>query len=230
MTAPFDLPQSPGVSGEAALFQYLRPVFAKNRRGLRSRLHRGRSDPYPIPFASPGCGGPASAAGLSSSRKRCRQDPTLPRPCSTWRRRPGEDEVSWFQPNFSCFEQMLKKLGFRQVSLAGHHAGVVKPGGGRYKRAVILTPGVKALAARSTFSWRAREDSNPAFGSGSQTLYPAELRARFHHSSAKRTAQDCRRRLLPTALLLRDTRGAMQEAVIVESLRTPLAKSFRGGR
>ncbi len=51
--------------------------------------------------------------------------------------RPGQDDVSWFRPNFSCFEQILKKLGFRQVSLAAHHTGVIKPGGGRYKRAVI---------------------------------------------------------------------------------------------
>ncbi len=51
--------------------------------------------------------------------------------------RPGEDEVSWFRPNFSCFEQILKKLGFRQVSRVAHHTGVVKPGGAHYKRVVI---------------------------------------------------------------------------------------------
>ena len=50
---------------------------------------------------------------------------------------PGQDDVSWFWPNRSCFEQILKKLGFRQVSVVGHHRGVVKPGGGSYDRAII---------------------------------------------------------------------------------------------
>lgn len=49
----------------------------------------------------------------------------------------GQDEVSWFWPNRSCFEQILKKLGFRRVSLVASHTGVVKPGGGRYDRAII---------------------------------------------------------------------------------------------
>jgi tRNA (mo5U34)-methyltransferase len=50
---------------------------------------------------------------------------------------PGEDEVTWWWPNLPCFEQMLRKLGFREAALAGHHSGRVRPGGGAYKRAVI---------------------------------------------------------------------------------------------
>ena len=50
---------------------------------------------------------------------------------------PGQDAVSWFWPNLACFEQLLKKLGFQEVSLVGHHEGIVKPGGGHYKRAIL---------------------------------------------------------------------------------------------
>ena len=50
---------------------------------------------------------------------------------------PGKDEVSWWWPNQLCFEQMLRKLGFREAALVGYHTGRVRPGGGAYKRAVI---------------------------------------------------------------------------------------------
>ena len=50
---------------------------------------------------------------------------------------PGQDAVSWFWPNFACFEQLLKKLSFQKVSLVGHHEGIIKPGGGHYKRAIL---------------------------------------------------------------------------------------------
>src|SRR5262245_45907794 len=41
---------------------------------------------------------------------------------------PGKDEVSWWWPNQSCFEQMLRKLGFREAALVGYHSGRVRPG------------------------------------------------------------------------------------------------------
>ena len=50
---------------------------------------------------------------------------------------PGQDEVTWWWPNQECFEQMLRKLGFREATLVGYHTGRVRPGGGAYKRAVI---------------------------------------------------------------------------------------------
>jgi hypothetical protein len=50
---------------------------------------------------------------------------------------PGEDEVTWWWPNQQCFEQMLRKLGFREATKVGDHTGRVRPGGGAYKRAVI---------------------------------------------------------------------------------------------
>lgn len=51
--------------------------------------------------------------------------------------KPGEDEVSWWWPNRACFEQILRKLGFKEVGLAGYHTGQVRPGGSSFKRAVI---------------------------------------------------------------------------------------------
>ena len=50
---------------------------------------------------------------------------------------PGKDAVTWWWPNQLCFEQMLRKLGFREATLVGYHTGRVRPGGGAYKRAVI---------------------------------------------------------------------------------------------
>jgi SAM-dependent methyltransferase len=50
---------------------------------------------------------------------------------------PGMDEVSWWWPNYACFEKMLKKLGFPHVELKGYHQGIVRPGGGSFNRAVI---------------------------------------------------------------------------------------------
>jgi tRNA (mo5U34)-methyltransferase len=50
---------------------------------------------------------------------------------------PGSDEISWWWPNYAFFEQILRKLGFRQVELKGYHRGIVRPGGGSFNRAVI---------------------------------------------------------------------------------------------
>ena len=49
----------------------------------------------------------------------------------------GEDNISWFWPNRSCFEQILKKLGFAHVASVGNHTGIMKPGGGYYERAIL---------------------------------------------------------------------------------------------
>lgn len=38
---------------------------------------------------------------------------------------PGEDQVSWWWPNRTCFEQMLRKLGFQEAALVGYHTGRV---------------------------------------------------------------------------------------------------------
>jgi tRNA (mo5U34)-methyltransferase len=50
---------------------------------------------------------------------------------------PGSDEISWWLPNYACFEMVLRKLGFRQVELKGNHEGIVRPGGGSFPRAII---------------------------------------------------------------------------------------------
>jgi tRNA (mo5U34)-methyltransferase len=34
------------------------------------------------------------------------------------------DNRTWWQPNRSCFEEMLKRLGFKSVSVVGHHTGM----------------------------------------------------------------------------------------------------------
>jgi tRNA (mo5U34)-methyltransferase len=47
------------------------------------------------------------------------------------------DEVSWWWPNRPCLEQLLKKLGFREVTAAGHHSGVLRPSGYPYDRAIL---------------------------------------------------------------------------------------------
>ncbi len=49
----------------------------------------------------------------------------------------GLDDVSWWRPNLPCLEQVLGKLGFRSVVVAGVHAGTIHPGGGRYSRTVL---------------------------------------------------------------------------------------------
>jgi len=47
------------------------------------------------------------------------------------------DEVSWWWPNQPCLEQLLKKLGFREVALVGHHTGALRPSGYQYDRAIL---------------------------------------------------------------------------------------------
>jgi tRNA (mo5U34)-methyltransferase len=47
------------------------------------------------------------------------------------------DEVSWWWPNQPCLAQLLKKLGFRDVTLVGHHGGVLRPSGYAYDRSIL---------------------------------------------------------------------------------------------
>jgi tRNA (mo5U34)-methyltransferase len=49
----------------------------------------------------------------------------------------GSDEVSWWWPNQPCLEQLLKKLGFREVIAAGSHRGVLRPSGYQYQRSIL---------------------------------------------------------------------------------------------
>lgn len=50
---------------------------------------------------------------------------------------PSSDEVSWWLPNKTCLVQMLKKLGFRSVNEIGRNAGVLRPSGFAYDRAIL---------------------------------------------------------------------------------------------
>lgn len=47
------------------------------------------------------------------------------------------DEVSWWLPNKTCMVQLLKKLGFGQVSEVGRNTGVLRPSGYAYDRAIL---------------------------------------------------------------------------------------------
>jgi len=49
----------------------------------------------------------------------------------------GEDHSTWWFPNRACFEQILRKLGFRDVRIVGRNTGVTRPGGTYYDRPVL---------------------------------------------------------------------------------------------
>jgi tRNA (mo5U34)-methyltransferase len=51
--------------------------------------------------------------------------------------RPGEDSAAWWVPNSSCFEQILRKLGFQNVAVVGTHSGFMRPAGLPYNRSII---------------------------------------------------------------------------------------------
>ena len=51
--------------------------------------------------------------------------------------RQGGDSRSWWLPDRLCFEQMLTRLGFKNVSVVGHHTGVLRPEGHVYDRTII---------------------------------------------------------------------------------------------
>ena len=48
------------------------------------------------------------------------------------------DSRSWWHPNQACWVQMLKRLGFRDVEIAGHHEGVVRREWICYNRAILV--------------------------------------------------------------------------------------------
>jgi tRNA (mo5U34)-methyltransferase len=49
----------------------------------------------------------------------------------------GEENLTWWIPNLACFEQLLKKVGFRDVELVGYNRGVMRPGGVYYERPIL---------------------------------------------------------------------------------------------
>ncbi len=51
--------------------------------------------------------------------------------------KPGEDSAAWWAPNRLCFEQILRKLGFQNVTVVGTHSGFMRPAGLPYTRSII---------------------------------------------------------------------------------------------
>jgi predicted RNA binding protein YcfA (HicA-like mRNA interferase family) len=45
--------------------------------------------------------------------------------------------VNWWQPNRACLEQLLYKLGFREVREAGRHTAIVQSSGFAVERTVL---------------------------------------------------------------------------------------------
>lgn len=50
---------------------------------------------------------------------------------------PEQDDVNWWLPNRACMEQLLRKLGFREVREAGRHTAVVQSSGFAVERTVL---------------------------------------------------------------------------------------------
>ncbi len=50
---------------------------------------------------------------------------------------PGEDNSEWWNPNKACFEQVLKKLGFKTVEEVGHDSGVLVEIGTSYGHTIL---------------------------------------------------------------------------------------------
>ena len=48
-----------------------------------------------------------------------------------------EDDISWWWPNKPCFEQILKKLGFRAVQEVGRNRGIMQPTGHPFDRPIL---------------------------------------------------------------------------------------------
>lgn len=49
----------------------------------------------------------------------------------------GVDQAIWWYPNRDCFEQVLRKLGFRHVTVVGRHSGVTRPAGVYFQRPIL---------------------------------------------------------------------------------------------
>ena len=50
---------------------------------------------------------------------------------------PEQDDVNWWLPNRACLEQLLRKLGFREVREAGRHTAIVQSSGFAVERTVL---------------------------------------------------------------------------------------------
>ena len=50
---------------------------------------------------------------------------------------PDGDDISWWWPNKLCFEQMLKKLGFREVQEVGRSTGILQSTGYPFDRTIL---------------------------------------------------------------------------------------------
>src|SRR6202008_984093 len=48
----------------------------------------------------------------------------------------GGDDATWWLPNISCLEQMLRKLGFNEIA-TGKHSGFLRPVGYPYERVIV---------------------------------------------------------------------------------------------
>jgi 2-polyprenyl-3-methyl-5-hydroxy-6-metoxy-1,4-benzoquinol methylase len=51
--------------------------------------------------------------------------------------KPEGDRRSWWYPNRTCMEHMLKRLGFKDVAVVGHYSGVVRRVWHSYRRTII---------------------------------------------------------------------------------------------
>jgi hypothetical protein len=49
----------------------------------------------------------------------------------------GEENMRWWLPNVACLQQILKKLGFKEVEVVGRNRGVTNPGGVYFDRPII---------------------------------------------------------------------------------------------
>jgi SAM-dependent methyltransferase len=50
---------------------------------------------------------------------------------------PGEDAAQWWHPNFAWFDQVLRKLGFKQVIRGPSFSGTSRPGGESFEKTVV---------------------------------------------------------------------------------------------
>lgn len=51
--------------------------------------------------------------------------------------RPGDDAAEWWRPNFAWFEQVLRKLGFSQITRGASFKGTLRPGGETFDKTVV---------------------------------------------------------------------------------------------
>jgi tRNA (mo5U34)-methyltransferase len=49
----------------------------------------------------------------------------------------GDDRSVWWLMNRLCLEQILRRLGFKEIAVVGEHSGLMRPEGALYKRTII---------------------------------------------------------------------------------------------